>query len=55
MGFYEEIAEQYDSMTRFQMRMPRETEMLKGWIARYHFCSVVDIACGTGLHAIILA
>ncbi|MBD3305431.1 methyltransferase domain-containing protein [candidate division KSB3 bacterium] len=42
-------------MTRFQMRMPRETEMLKGWIARYHFCSVVDIACGTGLHAIILA
>ncbi|GAK57351.1 putative methyltransferase [Candidatus Vecturithrix granuli] len=55
MGFYEEIAAYYDTMTRFQERMPGETAMLKTWVERYQFHSVVDIACGTGLHAIILA
>lgn len=55
MGFYEEIATYYDTMTRFQERMPGEMAMLKTWIERYQFRSVIDIACGTGLHAIILA
>ena len=54
-GFYEEIAAEYDTMTRFHERMPRETGLLKRWIARYHITSAVDVACGTGLHAIILA
>ncbi len=55
MGFYEEIVSNYDSMTRFQERIERETNMLQQWIERYHFRSAVDTACGTGLHAIILA
>jgi ubiquinone/menaquinone biosynthesis C-methylase UbiE len=55
MGFYEEIAGKYDAMTRFHERMPREIEMLKGWVERYHWSSVADVACGTGIHAIILA
>ena len=54
MGFYEEIAVYYDTMTRFQERLPGETAILKTWVERYQFRSVVDIACGTGLHAIIL-
>ncbi len=55
MGFYEEIAGYYDTMTRFQERIADETAMLKAWIERYQFRSVADIACGTGLHAIILS
>jgi glycine/sarcosine N-methyltransferase len=55
MGFYEEIAGQYDNMTRFHERMPKETAMLQHWIERYGFRSVLDVACGTGLHAIALA
>jgi glycine/sarcosine N-methyltransferase len=55
MGFYEEIAGQYDNMTRFHARMSKETAMLKLWIERYGFRSALDVACGTGLHAIALA
>ena len=55
MGFYEEIAADYDSMTRFHERMDKETLMLQGWRARYGFRSALDVACGTGLHAIALA
>lgn len=55
MGFYEEIVSNYDSMTRFQERIERETATLQEWAERYGFRSAVDTACGTGLHAIILA
>ncbi len=55
MGFYEEIAADYDHLTRFQERLARETKIMIRWIARYHFRSAVDVACGSGLHAIILA
>lgn len=55
MGFYEEIAEHYDDMTRFDDRVQRETDVLKGWVDRFRFRSAVDVACGTGIHAIILA
>jgi len=55
MGFYEELAENYDDMTRFDERVQQETAVLKGWVDRYQFRTVVDVACGTGIHAIILA
>ncbi|PID55807.1 hypothetical protein CSB45_14435 [candidate division KSB3 bacterium] len=55
MGFYEEIVSDYDSMTRFQERRQREISVLQQWIERYHFRSALDTACGTGLHAVILA
>ena len=55
MGFYEKIVSNYDNMTRFKERMQKETGILKHWIERYHFRSAVDTACGTGLHAILLA
>ena len=49
------FATYYDTMTRFHERIPDETAMLKTWVERYQLRSVVDLACGTGLHAIILA
>ncbi len=55
MEFYEELAAEYDNMTRFDERLPKERAMLHGWIDRYHFRSALDVACGTGLHAILLA
>lgn len=55
MGFYEEIAPYYDAMTRFHERLPAETAMLTIWVERYQWRSAVDVACGTGLHAVILA
>lgn len=54
-GFYEEFAAEYDNMTRFDERLPKERAMLQAWIERYRFASAIDVACGTGLHAIILA
>ena len=55
MGFYEELAAEYDNMTRFDERLPKERAMLQAWIERYGFQSAIDVACGTGLHTIILA
>jgi len=55
MGFYEELAIEYDKMTRFEERLPKERAMLQGWLDRYRFQSAIDVACGTGLHAILFA
>ncbi|RPI20590.1 MAG: class I SAM-dependent methyltransferase [Acidobacteria bacterium] len=53
--FYDVIASDYDSMTRFHQRLKSEEEVLRRWRDRYSFDSVLDAACGTGLHAIVLA
>jgi glycine/sarcosine N-methyltransferase len=55
MEFYNSIADHYDAMTRFHERMFKETARLNRWIDRYGFQSVLDAACGTGLHVIALA
>ncbi len=54
-AFYRGMAEQYDTMTRFAARLPGEREMLARWRDRLGFASALDVACGTGLHAIALA
>lgn len=54
MEFYDALAEQYDEMTRFTERIASERKTLQKWIDRYGFRSALDVACGTGLHAIIL-
>ena len=53
--FYQELAPHYDQMTRFQARFKSEEKVLREWIKRYEFKSALDVACGTGLHAIILS
>jgi len=55
MSFYEDLAGNYDDMTRFQERLEKEKTILQAWVKRYRFFSPVDVACGTGLHAIIFA
>lgn len=53
-AFYKALSPDYDRMTRFQERLHKEQEMLREWLRRYPFKSVVDAACGTGLHSIAL-
>ncbi|MFB3903507.1 MAG: class I SAM-dependent methyltransferase [Acidobacteriota bacterium] len=53
--FYETLAPDYDSMTRFRPRLPGEEKTLRRWRERYPFDSALDAACGTGLHAVALA
>jgi len=52
--FYHRVADEYDAMTRFQERLEREKDVLQRWVERYRFRSALDVACGTGLHVILL-
>lgn len=53
--FYQELAPEYDEMTRFNQRLEKEKKVLAQWVERYRFHSVLDAACGTGLHCIALS
>ncbi len=55
MDFYDQIADSYDEMTRFEQRFQNEKKIVQGWFDKFHFLSAIDVACGTGLHAILLA
>lgn len=55
MDFYDQIADSYDEMTRFEQRFQNEKQIVQGWFDKLHFQSAIDVACGTGLHAILLA
>lgn len=52
--FYDELGDPYDEMTRMHERMESETQVLRKWIEKYRPEYVLDAACGTGLHTIIL-
>lgn len=54
MDFYEGLSANYDRMTRFESRLKREETILKTWVDRFNPRSVLDAACGTGLHVIAL-
>lgn len=53
--FYKEIAAEYDAMTRFSVRLQKEHPVLEQWIKKYPSKKILDAACGSGLHALILA
>jgi len=55
MDFYSSLAPEYDRMTRFDDRMQTESALLSKWVDPAKERSVLDAACGTGLHAILLA
>ncbi|HNT66643.1 MAG TPA: class I SAM-dependent methyltransferase [bacterium] len=55
VDFYNQLAESYDAMTRFDERLGRERDLLKFWVEAGCWQTVLDAACGTGLHAIALA
>jgi len=55
MGFYEEIAERYDDMVGGPGRREAARELAE-WLAESRGVRrALDVACGTGLHAIALA
>jgi glycine/sarcosine N-methyltransferase len=53
--FYHVISEIYDDMTHFQQRLNTEMRTLSKWLEKYKIRSVLDAACGSGLHTISLA
>lgn len=53
--FYSSLAPEYDRMTRFSDRLGSETTLLRNWINPDQVRSALDVACGTGLHTILLA
>ncbi|MFH1892834.1 MAG: class I SAM-dependent methyltransferase [Candidatus Zixiibacteriota bacterium] len=55
MEFYENLADRYDLMTRFDQRIVKDGNVLRAWVEKYGIKSAIDVACGTGLHSILLA
>ena len=55
VDFYDRFADDYDTMTRFESRFETNREIIRKWIEHYSIKSAIDIGCGTGLYAILLA
>ncbi|OGJ91646.1 MAG: hypothetical protein A2487_00280 [Candidatus Raymondbacteria bacterium RifOxyC12_full_50_8] len=55
IDFYEALAPGYDALFMFEERLKTESALLKPWVDRFTVTSAVDAACGTGLHAFVLA
>lgn len=55
VDFYDDLASDYDSMTNFAQRLERTKPLMEEWHSRFQFSSVLDTACGTGLHSCVLA
>ncbi len=53
--FYAQLADVYDEMTRFESRIKKERPVFEQWVSRLHIRRALDAACGTGIHAILLA
>lgn len=49
------IAEYYEALTNSEKRLAREGPLLLQWLSRAPGKRVLDIACGTGLHALFFA
>jgi len=54
MDFYNNIAGFYDDMTRYSERIDKEKAVWQKILAAFPFKSALDMACGSGLHAVIL-
>jgi SAM-dependent methyltransferase len=55
MGFYEQIATEYDDVTGQAARTQPVCRFLAELGRRHRLGRVLDAACGTGLHAVLLA
>ncbi len=55
MGFYDDIAADYDEMTAASARTAKAEGFLKSFLERYPIRSALDVACGTGIYTIPLA
>jgi glycine/sarcosine N-methyltransferase len=52
--FYNDLANDYDSMTRFDERLKSEEINFRKLVKKYNFKKVLDAGCGTGFHSVIL-
>lgn len=53
--FYRSLADGYDDMTGFDKRLARDEAVLRRWVKQYQIRSAIDVGCGTGAHAVVLA
>jgi 2-polyprenyl-3-methyl-5-hydroxy-6-metoxy-1,4-benzoquinol methylase len=53
--FYDTLADQYDGMTQFSVRLHKQKELLASVLQTLPANTVIDMGCGTGVHAIALA
>lgn len=53
--FYHELAHDYDAMTNFEQRLTKEKGWLEPFILKHRVQSALDLACGTGIHSIVLS
>ncbi len=52
--FYDDLADEYDSMTQFEKRFEREEPPFRKFVEQYNLKKVLDAGCGTGFHSILL-
>ena len=53
--FYDELAEDYDAMTQFAVRLEKLKPMLAGMLELLPARHAIDMGCGTGVHVMALA
>ncbi|MEX2116907.1 MAG: class I SAM-dependent methyltransferase [Bacteroidota bacterium] len=53
--FYDSLSEDYDLMTQFSERFPRERPHFQELLERFHVRRALDAGSGTGFHSILLA
>jgi 2-polyprenyl-3-methyl-5-hydroxy-6-metoxy-1,4-benzoquinol methylase len=53
--FYDSLAGDYDLMTEFPERFPRERPHFQALLDKFHFRTVLDAGAGTGFHSLVLA
>ncbi len=53
--FYDDLAPDYDAMTQFDARLEKQKSVLENVLGRLPATQVVDMGCGTGVHAVALA
>ena len=54
-AFYNRLADLYDGMTQFSARLDAQRALMTELLLRHPARRVVDMGCGTGVHAVALA
>jgi SAM-dependent methyltransferase len=55
MEFYNYLGEDYDLMTRFDVRMKKDRPVFESLINAFGFKRALDAGCGSGFHSIVLS
>lgn len=55
MELYDALRENYDLMTRFDLRLAKERRVWRSLVDRLAIQAALDVGCGTGLHSILMS